>query len=249
MDDPSADMGRVTEKETRQEAEIAMAEAETRRRLRELRKLANEEDQEREAAALRHLKEQGLVYGEPTYEERRAEAVMATEGPEDIENLPPEDVDWKEYDEPTKVTHHGEKPGSGIVVKHGMTVRYETLPASHLKKVIDIDPVQVNYEIDPVLSEQMHRILTERLPKVLVLFMMKNADYEFSGDHLGSKGQYAELWRKVGKLKKSMWDGHALLGEQSDEILADLIGHCLLAIDFLAQEGANGTIDDRELWT
>lgn len=57
-----------------------------------------------------------------------------------------------------------------------------------------------------------------------------------NADVLGERGQYAELWRKMAKLKKALWDGQPLVGEQPREILLDLIGHCFLAIDMLDRQ-------------
>ena len=68
------------------------------------------------------------------------------------------------------------------------------------------------------------------------LHLSKAADYGDTGDHLGIAGQYAELWRKIGKLKGPMWDGKQLTHEQPVEILQDLIGHCIKAIDYYQQE-------------
>lgn len=69
----------------------------------------------------------------------------------------------------------------------------------------------------------------------LGLHLQKAADYADTGDHLGSAGQYAELWRKIGKLKGPMWDRIPLssASEPPIEILQDLIGHCIKAIDYL----------------
>lgn len=61
-------------------------------------------------------------------------------------------------------------------------------------------------------------------------FMQKQQDYGDTADDLGVPGQYAELHRKLGKLRRSMWEGIPMRGEQPDEILLDLIGHCFLAI-------------------
>lgn len=55
-------------------------------------------------------------------------------------------------------------------------------------------------------------------------------------DVLGLKGQFADIWRKIWKLKKALWDGKELTGEQPREILLDLIGHCFLAIDMLDRQ-------------
>lgn len=68
------------------------------------------------------------------------------------------------------------------------------------------------------------------------LHLQKAADYGDTGDALGIQGQYAELWRKIGKLKGPMWDGRALTFEQPVEVLQDLIGHCIKAIDYYQQE-------------
>ena len=85
----------------------------------------------------------------------------------------------------------------------------------------------------------------ERIREVLVPEFLKHqetkaADYNGSlipgvenADVLGAQGQYAELWRKMAKLKKALWDGKELIGEQPREILLDFIGHCFLAIDML----------------
>lgn len=88
------------------------------------------------------------------------------------------------------------------------------------------------------------RIRDEILPKWLEHFQRKNADYSSpragTGDlevepHtvLGTAGQFADIWRKVWKLKKALWDKQSLTGEQPDEILFDLIGHCFLTLDLL----------------
>ena len=86
---------------------------------------------------------------------------------------------------------------------------------------------------------------TERIRDMLVPEFIKHqeqkaADYNESlipgvenADVLGERGQYAELWRKMAKLKKALWDGKPLNGEQPREILLDFIGHCFLAIDML----------------
>jgi hypothetical protein len=54
-----------------------------------------------------------------------------------------------------------------------------------------------------------------------------------NADVLGIPGQFAEIWRKVWKLKRGMWDGATLVNEGVREILLDMIGHCFLAIDML----------------
>lgn len=84
------------------------------------------------------------------------------------------------------------------------------------------------------------RILVRLVPEWQGQFAAKNADYSDAApsgiepaEVLGIKGQFAEIWRKVWKLKKAMWDGSTLAFEQPREILLDLIGHCFLAIDMI----------------
>lgn len=90
---------------------------------------------------------------------------------------------------------------------------------------------------------QSVRILTSVLPKVLRLFLSKNRDYGDDPEgNLGPKAQFIDMYRKMKKLKRSLWEGQDLIGEQSDEIIADLIGHSLLA---LLDYKAWGSIDER----
>jgi hypothetical protein len=84
------------------------------------------------------------------------------------------------------------------------------------------------------------RIIGNLLPEFAEHQRRKAKDYNESlvpgvenADVLGERGQYAELWRKMAKLKKSLWEGQPLEGEQPREILLDFIGHCFLAIDML----------------
>lgn len=75
----------------------------------------------------------------------------------------------------------------------------------------------------------METILQEWVDK----FLEKNGDYGDTYKSLGSAGQFAEIWRKVPKLKRAMWDHIPLSGEQPREILMDLIGHCFMAIHLI----------------
>lgn len=87
-------------------------------------------------------------------------------------------------------------------------------------------------------SENARRICTEILPAVLESFFAKNADYGETSDSLGVAGQFAELWRKIGKLRGPMWEGKVMCFEQPDEIVSDLIGHCLLTLLYMADADA-----------
>jgi hypothetical protein len=72
--------------------------------------------------------------------------------------------------------------------------------------------------------------------QTLNLFLERNQGYGATSDHLGARGQYADMWRKMGKLKHTLWDGNEPVGEGIEEMLQDLIGHCLLTIDYLHRE-------------
>lgn len=69
------------------------------------------------------------------------------------------------------------------------------------------------------------------------LHFKKREDYsrggKDGGDDLGAAGQYAELHRKDGKLRRALWEGKELTGEQPREVLLDMIGHAVKAIRYL----------------
>lgn len=83
----------------------------------------------------------------------------------------------------------------------------------------------------------VERIRFQWVPAWLENFRRKASDYNSTDlePHtiLGERGQFADIWRKVWKLKKALWDGEKLTGEQPEEILEDLISHCFLTLDLL----------------
>lgn len=86
---------------------------------------------------------------------------------------------------------------------------------------------------DPVLPEHLANIWFEAAQ----LAARKMVDYgDASHYYLGSKGQFAEMYRKMPKVKREMWDGIKLEGESLREVLMDLMSHCALAIDCLERE-------------
>ena len=76
-------------------------------------------------------------------------------------------------------------------------------------------------------------------PEWAAQFTKKSNDYGDTADDLGAAGQYSDMSRKMGKLKRALWEGKTLTGEQPREILLDLIGHCFLTIHYIDQ-GDNG---------
>lgn len=70
--------------------------------------------------------------------------------------------------------------------------------------------------------------------QALALHLYKSKDYgEGEAEFLGPAGQFAEIYRKIPKLKRAMWEGKTLSGEQPAEILMDLMAHCALAVAML----------------
>lgn len=64
---------------------------------------------------------------------------------------------------------------------------------------------------------------------------------EGAADALGLAGQWGDLHRKVMKLKSSLWTGKANLTRETEEdILYDIIGHCLLALEMMARDFTGG---------
>lgn len=78
------------------------------------------------------------------------------------------------------------------------------------------------------------RYITEQLVgEWLEQFIIKSNDYGETSDDLGAAGQFADMNRKWGKLRRALWEGQELVGEQPREILMDMIGHCFLTIHYL----------------
>ena len=74
-------------------------------------------------------------------------------------------------------------------------------------------------------------------------FSEKYAEYEpGAADETGLAGQWADMFRKVRKLKRALWEGETgyLTTETVGEILDDLLGHVLLAKEMLARDMEGG---------
>jgi hypothetical protein len=110
------------------------------------------------------------------------------------------------------------------------------------------DPVRLMFSNQPVATTSLQIRVSGILDEVQVKFNQRNADYRDAdgfepSEVLGIRGQFAELWRKVWKLKNALWDGREMVGESAEEILMDLMGHCALAIDMIRRkrDGVQGT--------
>lgn len=100
-----------------------------------------------------------------------------------------------------------------------------------VRSVMDSNAITIEVLNPP--TKQAEHILLRVLPRVLELFLEKNKDYADWPD-LGVRGEFVELWRKVHKLKRALWDDQELVSEQWDEIIMDMVGHCLLALKNLS---------------
>lgn len=100
-------------------------------------------------------------------------------------------------------------------------------------------------------TKQAERIINEILPGAIELFCAKNKDYAIDGIDiaatLGTRGQWADMYRKIAKLKQQMWDqnGEGLQFEDAETVIRDLIGHCLLSLLFL-KDLKPQSIDDED---
>jgi hypothetical protein len=95
----------------------------------------------------------------------------------------------------------------------------------------------IEYRFENLPHDDSVRIVLEILPKALELYLRKTKDYGGLSGGLGPKAPFVDMWRKIIKLKRCMWDGVPLKFEQTDEIVMDLIGTCL---NILAEMGENG---------
>lgn len=55
-------------------------------------------------------------------------------------------------------------------------------------------------------------------------------------DDTGLKGQWCDIYRKIGPLKRALWEGKMLTRESPRTICMDLIGHLLITVDMLDRQ-------------
>lgn len=85
-------------------------------------------------------------------------------------------------------------------------------------------------EVVPAVTEDARYILRRVLPKLMAQFLEKNRKYAEveNGYDLGSAGIIPDLNRKLGILVARIWNDAPTVGEDTDEVIDDLIGHLLL---------------------
>jgi hypothetical protein len=96
----------------------------------------------------------------------------------------------------------------------------------------------VEYRIENIPdSEQILEIMTAILPRAVELYLKKTKDYGGVSGGLGPKAPFVDMWRKMIKLKRSLWEGEELQFEQPSEVLRDMIGTVLNILVELPEHG------------
>lgn len=108
------------------------------------------------------------------------------------------------------------------------------------------------YTFDHVMARADDKVsrICNIMDEAQTLYKTKAAGYKGvegdTADHLGAKGQFADISRKFWRLKAMLWDEvvpmypDAGAGESVEEILMDFIGHAALTIDYLRQARGHG---------
>lgn len=106
------------------------------------------------------------------------------------------------------------------------------------------------HDLPPAASLQAERILGHEGPlwQALNKFLRRNAEYGEAANVLGVKGQFADINRKVIKLKRFMWDDEPMPdgAESIHTIVCELIGHLLLVLDEMDQADRRDKMRDED---
>ena len=86
------------------------------------------------------------------------------------------------------------------------------------------------------LRQQRWAIVADHLPRAVQRFLEKNESYGDGIDEFGARGEVMQLAKKYRKVKAAVWDGEELTGEPVEEVIEDMIGHCLLLLELLDHE-------------
>lgn len=101
--------------------------------------------------------------------------------------------------------------------------------------------VSVRFEMPPeARTDQMDAILSRVLPRLLRHFAVKHAEYGPQlDDDLGAPGHFADISRKMKKLRRYLWDGVKVPpgAESVQQIMEEMVGHLLFAL-FWRQYGS-----------
>ena len=113
-----------------------------------------------------------------------------------------------------------------------------TLPGDPVVWVERLAEHTVSYRFENIPdSEQILEIIETILPQAVELYLKKAKDYGGVSGGLGPKAPFVDMWRKMIKLKRSLWEGEELQFEQPSEVLRDLIGTILIILVELPEHG------------
>jgi hypothetical protein len=102
------------------------------------------------------------------------------------------------------------------------------LPSDPVVWVEQLAPHTIEYRIENIPDdEKIIEIINSILPKCLELYLAKVKDYGGVSGGLGPRAPFVDMWRKMIKLKRCLWEGEDLKFEQPSEILQDFIGTVL----------------------
>lgn len=101
-------------------------------------------------------------------------------------------------------------------------------------------PIGLVLQIDRKIWEQLgpraRTILAQVVPETMAYYVGKSLHYgDTTADELGPRAQFIDINRKVGPLKRRLWEGRPQEPgtETTEQILMDLIGHSLLTIEMM----------------
>lgn len=115
-----------------------------------------------------------------------------------------------------------ELPGSPIKITNGKCTITE--------RGIDFDFGEQGYEVEAATDDA--RFVLSVLPSIIEQFLEKNRKYASvqDGYDLGAQGVIPDINRKVGILIDRIWREREEVGEGTDEVISDAIGHLLLLL-------------------
>jgi len=74
--------------------------------------------------------------------------------------------------------------------------------------------------------------------RLIERWAVNQADYGDAFMELGPKGQFSDIWRKIKKLKRAVWDEEPLRGEQPVQIIDETVHHLLMLRYLLLMEAS-----------
>lgn len=115
-------------------------------------------------------------------------------------------------------------------VRHEWTLADETYYCPGRKRAEEVMDTDL---FDDEVPDRIDRIIYEWRAE----FGKAYSEYgEGAADELGLAGQWGDLHRKIRKIKPDLWEGRQRvrpMRETPRQVLMDIMGHCLLAIDMI----------------